>query len=350
MPEMCQAGHVPHHRHREGEAARVPLLRRARPPAPAPARGGGDAGADQRAGQEADRQRTGGRREPSAADKQVCPVCQITFLEFRNSGRLGCPYDYEVFRDELMPLLENIHDETRHSGKVPKRAPAEQPAADDADPAPQRAEAGRRGRGLRDGRPAPRQDQGRSSRSRDDDDAPSRRRLARAVTLPGGRLMICQRCQNEASVHLTETVDGQRRELHLCAGLRRKAGLSLPESPPEPGARRRGPEPDRGPRRRAGRRAGRADLPRLRHQVHGVPGRRPARLPARLPGLRAAACSRCCSGSTARPGTSARRPGRGPGAADRLRLRTQLREAIAREDYEEAARLRDQLRLKDADA
>lgn len=65
----------------------------------------------------------GSLREPSAADKQVCPVCQITFLEFRNSGRLGCPYDYEVFRDELMPLLESIHGETRHSGKVPKRAP-----------------------------------------------------------------------------------------------------------------------------------------------------------------------------------------------------------------------------------
>jgi protein arginine kinase activator len=66
---------------------------------------------------------SGSSREPSAADKQMCPVCQVTFLEFRNSGRLGCPYDYEVFRDELMPLLESIHGETRHSGKVPKRAP-----------------------------------------------------------------------------------------------------------------------------------------------------------------------------------------------------------------------------------
>ena len=65
----------------------------------------------------------GASREPSPADKQACPICNITFLEFRNSGRLGCPYDYEVFRDELMPLLENIHDETRHSGKVPRRAP-----------------------------------------------------------------------------------------------------------------------------------------------------------------------------------------------------------------------------------
>ena len=61
-------------------------------------------------------------REPRT-DKQVCPICQISFLEFRNSGRLGCPYDYEVFRDELMPLLENIHEETRHCGKVPRRAP-----------------------------------------------------------------------------------------------------------------------------------------------------------------------------------------------------------------------------------
>ena len=62
-------------------------------------------------------------REPSPSDKQTCPNCQITFLEFRNTGRLGCPLDYEIFRDELMPLLENIHDDTRHCGKVPRRAP-----------------------------------------------------------------------------------------------------------------------------------------------------------------------------------------------------------------------------------
>jgi protein arginine kinase activator len=64
-----------------------------------------------------------GGREPSAVDQQSCPLCHITFLEFRNSGRLGCPHDYEVFHDELMPLLENIHEEVRHAGKVPRRAP-----------------------------------------------------------------------------------------------------------------------------------------------------------------------------------------------------------------------------------
>lgn len=62
------------------------------------------------------------RGEPSP-EKQICPLCQMSFQEFRNTGRLGCPYDYEVFREELMPLLENIHEETRHAGKFPRRAP-----------------------------------------------------------------------------------------------------------------------------------------------------------------------------------------------------------------------------------
>ena len=35
---------------------------------------------------------------------------------------------------------------------------------------------------------------------------------------------------------------------------------------------------------------------------------------------------------------------------ERLRLRTRLRAAIAREEYEEAARLRDLLRLEDSHA
>jgi len=63
------------------------------------------------------------RGESTGTEKQACPLCSMNFQEFRNTGRLGCPYDYEVFRDELMPLLENIHEETRHTGKIPRRAP-----------------------------------------------------------------------------------------------------------------------------------------------------------------------------------------------------------------------------------
>ena len=30
-------------------------------------------------------------------DQCSCPVCGITFLEFRKQGRLGCPHDYVCF-------------------------------------------------------------------------------------------------------------------------------------------------------------------------------------------------------------------------------------------------------------
>ena len=56
-------------------------------------------------------------------DRRACPVCGITFLEFRNKGRLGCPHDYVCFGKELEPLLVNIHGETVHTGKVPLRCP-----------------------------------------------------------------------------------------------------------------------------------------------------------------------------------------------------------------------------------
>ena len=47
-------------------------------------------------------------------------MCGITFAEFRKGGRLGCPYDYVAFEEDLEPLLVNIHGATSHSGKVPK--------------------------------------------------------------------------------------------------------------------------------------------------------------------------------------------------------------------------------------
>ena len=52
-----------------------------------------------------------------------CPACGIKYMEFRNSGRLGCPNDYAVFRAGLAPLLERIHRAGRHRGKSPRRRP-----------------------------------------------------------------------------------------------------------------------------------------------------------------------------------------------------------------------------------
>jgi protein arginine kinase activator len=60
--------------------------------------------------------------EPAGMSRE-CDLCGLKFVDFRNTGRLGCPHDYEVFRDELLQLLENIHGETRHVGKSPRRLP-----------------------------------------------------------------------------------------------------------------------------------------------------------------------------------------------------------------------------------
>ena len=54
-------------------------------------------------------------------DQRSCPVCGITFFEFRQQGRLGCPHDYICFEKELEPLLVNIHGESSHVGKHPQR-------------------------------------------------------------------------------------------------------------------------------------------------------------------------------------------------------------------------------------
>jgi protein arginine kinase activator len=54
---------------------------------------------------------------------KTCESCGVKFVEFRNTGRLGCPHDYDAFRQELVPLLESIHGDTKHTGKVPRRLP-----------------------------------------------------------------------------------------------------------------------------------------------------------------------------------------------------------------------------------
>jgi protein arginine kinase activator len=67
-------------------------------------------------------QLVGGTAEELAKlDQQSCPICGITFFEFRNQGRLGCPHDYVCFQKELDPLILNIHGETSHVGKRPRK-------------------------------------------------------------------------------------------------------------------------------------------------------------------------------------------------------------------------------------
>jgi protein arginine kinase activator len=57
--------------------------------------------------------------ELQAIDRQICPICGISFYDFRNRGRLGCANDYDCFNQQLEPLIENIHGSKTHTGKSP---------------------------------------------------------------------------------------------------------------------------------------------------------------------------------------------------------------------------------------
>ncbi len=162
--------------------------------------------------------------------------------------------------------------------------------------------------------------------------------------------MTCQRCDREATVHLTESVNGRRRETHLCAPCAKKAGVVGPSNAAAPelplddalkglivanvgelvGELAALTCPDCGLKFMEYRAQGRL----------GCPNDYAVFSKGLLPLLQRAHGATRHVGKPARPR---------PEAAARLRLRTRLRDAVAREHYEEAARLRDQLRLKDAD-
>ena len=61
------------------------------------------------------------KHEEDEGPEITCPVCGITFSEFRSKGRFGCPNDYVVFKERLDTLLEKVHGSTQHIGKTPPR-------------------------------------------------------------------------------------------------------------------------------------------------------------------------------------------------------------------------------------
>lgn len=52
----------------------------------------------------------------------TCDHCGMSFVEFRTNGQLGCPNDYDAFKQALEPLIERSHEgATQHCGKIPRR-------------------------------------------------------------------------------------------------------------------------------------------------------------------------------------------------------------------------------------
>ncbi len=156
--------------------------------------------------------------------------------------------------------------------------------------------------------------------------------------------MICQRCSSPATVHLTDTQDGEIVEIHLCEACARKEGVPLGTKPPALGLQgvvqglivahvgelvgevSRRVCPDCG-------------LSFLEYRVGGRLGC-PRDYEAFGPGI--LALLRRAHGSSRHVGKRPRR--KEVTASPLLRMRAQLRRAIESEDYELAARLRDQLR------
>lgn len=50
-----------------------------------------------------------------------CPVCNLSYENFRANGKLGCSNCYEAFGDDLKRVIKGIHGHTHHKGKLPKR-------------------------------------------------------------------------------------------------------------------------------------------------------------------------------------------------------------------------------------
>ncbi len=60
------------------------------------------------------------RKERMAGGARICPECGFTNEDFLKVRRFGCGNCYEVFSDELDPMLRGMHKGESHVGKVPE--------------------------------------------------------------------------------------------------------------------------------------------------------------------------------------------------------------------------------------
>ncbi len=67
--------------------------------------------------------------ELETSDDAFCSCCELTFLDFRKTGKFGCENDYNAFRERVEPLLLGIHGASEHVGKRPSRFSADNSGA-----------------------------------------------------------------------------------------------------------------------------------------------------------------------------------------------------------------------------
>ncbi|MBX9576918.1 MAG: UvrB/UvrC motif-containing protein [Chthoniobacterales bacterium] len=65
-------------------------------------------------------------QDVTATAELTCSVCELTQSQFKKTGRLGCSACYDLFIEELMPMLRNMHPSLVHVGKAPRHFAQEQ--------------------------------------------------------------------------------------------------------------------------------------------------------------------------------------------------------------------------------
>jgi protein arginine kinase activator len=54
----------------------------------------------------------------SEEDKRVCSGCGLSWVDFKTTGRLGCPQCYDTYLEDMKNLLRRLHGSNRHIGKT----------------------------------------------------------------------------------------------------------------------------------------------------------------------------------------------------------------------------------------
>ena len=58
-------------------------------------------------------------RQEAEPDLPACEQCGMTYAEFQKGGMLGCARCCQAFRTPMNALLQRVHGNTQHAGKVP---------------------------------------------------------------------------------------------------------------------------------------------------------------------------------------------------------------------------------------
>ena len=58
-------------------------------------------------------------RQEAEYEGYTCEQCGMTYQEFQKCGMLGCAACYQAFKTPLTALLQRVHGNTQHAGRVP---------------------------------------------------------------------------------------------------------------------------------------------------------------------------------------------------------------------------------------